>query len=82
MAQQFFPSSREYARIWGIDGDRLARLPDPSIVMHPGPMNRGVEITADAADAPNSVITEQVTNGIAVRMSCLYLMLGGEDTAA
>src|SRR5687768_2832537 len=79
MSEQFFPSSREYARIWGIDRDRLARLPEGAIVMHPGPMNRGVEITADAADAPNSVITEQVTNGIAVRMSCLYLMLGGES---
>jgi aspartate carbamoyltransferase catalytic subunit len=82
MSQQFFPSSREYARIWGVDRDRLARLPDDAIVMHPGPMNRGVELTADAADAPNSVITDQVTNGIAVRMSCLYLMLGGEDVAA
>jgi aspartate carbamoyltransferase catalytic subunit len=80
MSQQFFPSSREYARIWGVDRDRLGRLPESAIVMHPGPMNRGVELTADAADAPNSVITEQVTNGIAVRMSCLYLMLGGEDT--
>ncbi len=79
MRQQFFPSSREYARIWGVDRDRLGRLPDDAIVMHPGPMNRGVELTADAADAPNSVITEQVTNGIAVRMSCLYLMLGGEE---
>ena len=82
MSQQFFPSSREYARIWGVDRDRLARLPESAIVMHPGPMNRGVEISADAADAANSVITEQVTNGIAVRMSCLYLMLGGEDVAA
>jgi aspartate carbamoyltransferase catalytic subunit len=78
MSQQFFPSAREYARIWGVDRERLARLPEGAIVMHPGPMNRGVEITADAADAENSVITEQVTNGIAVRMSCLYLMLGGE----
>src|SRR3712207_5756019 len=82
MSEQFFPSSREYARIWGIDRDRLGRLPEGAIVMHPGPMNRGVEITADAADAPNSVITEQVTNGIAVRMSCLYLMLGGEEGGA
>ncbi len=82
MRQQFFPSSREYARIWGVDRDRLARLPEGAVVMHPGPMNRGVEITADAADAPNSVITEQVTNGIAVRMSCLYLLLGGEEAAA
>ncbi len=78
MTQQFFPSSREYARIWGVDRDRLGRLPEHAIVMHPGPMNRGVEITADAADAPNSLITLQVTNGIAVRMSCLYLMLGGD----
>ncbi|HVM21261.1 MAG TPA: aspartate carbamoyltransferase catalytic subunit [Egibacteraceae bacterium] len=82
MSQQFFPSSREYARLWGIDRDRLGRLPEGAIVMHPGPMNRGVEISADVADAANSVITDQVTNGIAVRMSCLYLMLGGEEVAA
>ena len=81
MDEQFFPSTREYARIWGIDRDRLARLPKGAIVMHPGPMNRGVEISADAADAPNSVIVDQVTNGIAVRMSCLYLMLGAEQRA-
>jgi aspartate carbamoyltransferase catalytic subunit len=82
MSQQFFPTSREYSRLWGVDRDRLAKLPDGAIVMHPGPMNRGVEITADVADAANSVITDQVTNGIAVRMSCLYLMLGGEEAAA
>jgi aspartate carbamoyltransferase catalytic subunit len=81
MAAQFLPSSREYARIWGVNRERLARLPDGAIVLHPGPMNRGVEITADVADAANSVITEQVTNGIAVRMSCLYLLLGGEQLA-
>lgn len=85
MHEQYFPSSREYARIWGVDRDRLARLPEGAIVMHPGPMNRGVEITADVADGPSSVITDQVTNGIAVRMSCLYLMLaadpGPADTA-
>jgi aspartate carbamoyltransferase catalytic subunit len=73
----FFPSSREYARLWGVDGARLARLKDGAIVMHPGPMNRGVEITADVADSDRQVITEQVTNGIAVRMACLYLLLGG-----
>jgi aspartate carbamoyltransferase catalytic subunit len=78
MAEQFFPSSREYARLWGMDPRRLARLPDKAIVMHPGPMNRGVEITADVADADSAVITDQVTNGIAVRMACLYLMLGGD----
>jgi aspartate carbamoyltransferase catalytic subunit len=81
MGEQFFPSSREYSRVWGVDRDRLERLPKGAIVMHPGPMNRGVEISADAADGANSVITEQVTNGIAVRMSCLYLMLGGEEVA-
>ncbi len=78
MDDQCFPSLREYARLWGVDRDRLARLPEGAIVMHPGPMNRGVEITADVADAPHAVITDQVTNGIAVRMGCLYLMLGGE----
>jgi aspartate carbamoyltransferase catalytic subunit len=82
MAEQFFPSSREYARIWGIDRDRLGRLPEGAVVLHPGPMNRGVEITADVADAPNSLITDQVTNGIAVRMSCLYLMLGADPEVA
>ena len=81
MGQQFFPSTSEYARLWGVNRDRLAKLPDGAIVMHPGPMNRGVEITADVADAPNAVITEQVTSGIAVRMSCLYLLLGGEGVA-
>ena len=80
--QQAFPSTREYARLWGLDRDRLGRLPEQAIVMHPGPMNRGVEISAEAADAPNAVITEQVTNGIAVRMSCLYLLMGGETQEA
>ncbi|CAN5358197.1 aspartate carbamoyltransferase catalytic subunit [soil metagenome] len=80
MAQQFFPSVREYARIWGMDIDRLARMPDHALVMHPGPMNRGVEISADVADAERAVIVDQVTNGVAVRMSCLYLMLGGEQS--
>ena len=79
MGEQFFPSSREYARLWGIDRDRLRRLPEGAIVMHPGPLNRGVEISAEAADGANSVIMDQVTNGIAVRMSCLYLMLGAEQ---
>jgi aspartate carbamoyltransferase catalytic subunit len=79
MHEQFFPTTREYSRLWGVDRDRHARLPAGAIVMHPGPMNRGVEITADVADAPNAVIIDQVTNGIAVRMACLYLMLGGEE---
>ena len=78
MQGAFFPSSREYAHIWGMDARRL-RLAKPDVlVLHPGPMNRGVEITADVADAHQGVITEQVTNGIAIRMACLYLMLAGE----
>ncbi len=78
MQRQFFPSTREYARIWGVDAERLAKLPEGAIVMHPGPMNRGIEISADVADLHAGVIADQVTNGIAVRMACLYLLLGGE----
>ena len=77
MHRAFFPSSREYARMWGINGGRLGRMKPEAIVMHPGPMNRGVEITAEVADSPRSVIVEQVTNGIAVRMACLYRLLVG-----
>lgn len=80
MDRAFFPSTREYARLWGMDAARLARLPEQAIVMHPGPMNRGVEITADVADSTRQVITDQVTNGIAIRMACLYLLLGGRRT--
>jgi aspartate carbamoyltransferase catalytic subunit len=75
--QQFFPSVREYSRLYGLSAGRVAMLPEGCMIMHPGPMNRGVEIASDVADLPQSVITEQVTNGIAVRMSLLYLMLGG-----
>jgi aspartate carbamoyltransferase catalytic subunit len=75
MHRAFFPSTREYQRQWGMDGRRLALLKDGAIVMHPGPMNRGVEITGEVADSDRAVITEQVTNGIAVRMACLYLLL-------
>ena len=78
MRQQFIPSIREYARLWGVDRHRLTQLADHAVVMHPGPMNRGIELTADVADAPNALIAQQVANGVAVRMSCLYLMLGGE----
>ncbi len=81
MRGAFFPSSREYARIWGMDERRLGLVKPDALVMHPGPMNRGVEITADVADAHQQVITEQVTNGIAVRMACLYLLLAGEGPA-
>ena len=75
--QQFFPSVREYSRLFGLSRLRVETLPDNALVMHPGPMNRGVEIASDVADLPRAVITDQVTNGIAVRMSLLYLMLGG-----
>ena len=76
--QQFFPSVREYSRLFGLSRTRVDALPEGALVMHPGPMNRGVEIASDVADLPRAVITDQVTNGIAVRMSLLYLMLGGD----
>jgi aspartate carbamoyltransferase catalytic subunit len=75
--QQYFPSVREYSRLYGLTPERVAALPEEALVMHPGPMNRGVEIASDVADLPRAVITDQVTNGIAVRMALLYLMLGG-----
>jgi aspartate carbamoyltransferase catalytic subunit len=75
--QQFFPSVREYSRLWGLTTQRVHALPEHALIMHPGPMNRGVEIASDVADLPRALITDQVTNGIAVRMSLLYLMLGG-----
>jgi aspartate carbamoyltransferase catalytic subunit len=82
MSASFFPSAREYARRYGLDADRLRRLPDHAVVMHPGPMNRGMEITADVADSARSVIVEQVGNGVLVRMAVLYLLLGGAEEAA
>ncbi|WP_291382143.1 aspartate carbamoyltransferase catalytic subunit [Demequina sp.] len=75
----FFPSPQEYTRLFGLDGQRMARLPEHAIIMHPGPMNRGLEISAEAADSPRSVIVEQVANGVAVRMAALYLLLAGEE---
>jgi aspartate carbamoyltransferase catalytic subunit len=78
MNAAFFPSSREYSRRYGLDARRLSLLPDHAIVMHPGPMNRGLEITADAADGERSTIVEQVANGVSVRMAVLYLLLSGE----
>jgi aspartate carbamoyltransferase catalytic subunit len=77
----FFPTAREYSRRYGLDGRRMATLQDHTIVMHPGPMVRGMEITADVADSDRSVIVEQVTNGVAVRMAVLYLLLGGSEPA-
>lgn len=75
----FFPSAAEYSRRYGLDPARLAVLPEHAIVMHPGPMNRGLEISAQAADSPRSTIVEQVANGVAVRMAVLYLLLAGTD---
>jgi aspartate carbamoyltransferase catalytic subunit len=77
MNAAYFPSAREYSRRYGLDARRLNLLPDHAIVMHPGPMNRGLEISADAADSPRSTIVEQVSNGVAVRMAVLYLLLSG-----
>ena len=75
----YVPSLREYSRLWGLDTARASMLKDDALIMHPGPMNRGVEISADAAELPRSVITDQVANGVAVRMALLYLMLGGQN---
>jgi aspartate carbamoyltransferase catalytic subunit len=72
----FFPSTVEYFRNWGLTAEHLARAEKDAIVMHPGPMNRGVEISSEVADGPRSVIMEQVTNGLAVRMAVLYLLSG------
>ncbi|WP_229054264.1 aspartate carbamoyltransferase catalytic subunit [Aeromicrobium sp. Leaf350] len=77
MNASYFPTEREYSRRYGLDTTRMNRLPDHAIVLHPGPMNRGMEITADVADSGRSVIVEQVTNGVAVRMAVLYLLVGG-----
>jgi aspartate carbamoyltransferase catalytic subunit len=82
MNDAFFPSVREYSRRYGLDGARMALLPEHAIVMHPGPMNRGVEIAADVADAPRSTVVEQVANGVSVRMAVLYLLLGGMEAPA
>lgn len=81
LGRAVLPSAREYAAFYGLDLDRLRRARPEVLVMHPGPINRGVEIGADVADGPNSVILDQVSNGIAVRMALLYLLLGGQDDA-
>ncbi len=77
MNASFFPSAREYSRRYGLDARRMAALPDDAIVMHPGPMNRGMEIAAEVADSARSTIVEQVANGVSTRMAVLYLLLGG-----
>lgn len=75
----FFPSATEYHTEYGLDAERFNRLKPETIIMHPGPMNRGLEICAEAADSPKSVIVEQVTNGVSVRMAALYLLLAGTE---
>jgi aspartate carbamoyltransferase catalytic subunit len=83
MAEALLPSLREYTATYGLTRDRARLLADGSLIMHPGPVNRGVEIAADVADLPSSLITHQVSNGVAVRMAVLYLLLGsGVDLAA
>jgi aspartate carbamoyltransferase catalytic subunit len=77
--EQLVPTLREYATFWGLDRRRVELMKPEAIIMHPGPMNRGVEIAADVADLDRSIIIDQVTNGVAVRMSLLYLMLGAAD---
>jgi aspartate carbamoyltransferase catalytic subunit len=79
MNAAYFPSVREYSRRYGLDVARMAQLPEQAIVMHPGPMNRGVEIAAEVADSARSTIVEQVANGVSVRMAVLYLLLGGAE---
>jgi aspartate carbamoyltransferase catalytic subunit len=78
----YVPSLREYNQIWGVSSARLAAAPRELLILHPGPMNRGVEIDSDVADGPHSVILQQVTNGVAVRMAVLYLLAGGSPESA
>ncbi|HQR16862.1 MAG TPA: aspartate carbamoyltransferase catalytic subunit [Gemmatimonadales bacterium] len=82
MQAGFIPSLREYNRVFGVTRERLARAPKDLVILHPGPMNRGVEIDSDVADGEHSVILPQVTNGVAVRMAVLYLLAGGTGAAA
>jgi aspartate carbamoyltransferase catalytic subunit len=82
MTSGYIPSSREYNRVFGVSRERLERAGRDILIMHPGPMNRGVEIDSDVADGPQSVILDQVTNGVAVRMAVLYLLAGGKPELA
>ncbi|MBU6255451.1 MAG: aspartate carbamoyltransferase catalytic subunit [Actinomycetales bacterium] len=77
MTEMYFPNAREYSRYFGLNSNRMKSMKQGAIVMHPGPMNRGLEISADVADSSRSVITEQVTNGVSVRMAILYVLLTG-----
>ncbi|MFJ5552331.1 aspartate carbamoyltransferase catalytic subunit [Streptomyces sp. NPDC093225] len=81
MNAAFFPTEREYTRRYGLDGARMAKMPEHAVVMHPGPMVRGMEITAEVADSDRCTVIEQVANGVFVRMAVLYLLLGGSEPA-
>lgn len=78
-SESLFPSLREYSNLFGLNKERLSHAKKDVLVMHPGPMNRGVEISSEVADLPQALITEQVANGVAVRMAVLYLLLGGAE---
>jgi aspartate carbamoyltransferase catalytic subunit len=80
MNDAYFPTAREYSRNFGLNAQRLKRMQEHALVLHPGPMNRGMEITAEVADSENSVVIEQVANGVSVRMAVLYLLLGGSNS--
>jgi aspartate carbamoyltransferase catalytic subunit len=82
MTAGYIPSSREYNRVFGVSRERLERAQRDILILHPGPMNRGVEIDSDVADGPHSVILHQVTNGVAIRMAVLYLLAGGRPELA
>jgi aspartate carbamoyltransferase catalytic subunit len=82
MTGGFFPSTREFHTRFGLTEERVRRAKDDVVILHPGPMNRGVEIASEVADGPYSVILDQVTNGVAIRMAVLYLLLGGSPEAA
>ncbi len=82
MQAGYIPSLREYNRVYGVTRARLDKAPRDILILHPGPMNRGVEIDSDVADGPHSVILDQVTNGVAVRMAVLYLLAGGKPELA
>ena len=77
MSELYFPSSREYTALYGLTTTRVRKMKPGAIIMHPGPMNRGLEISAEAADSPRSVVLQQVANGVTVRMAILYLLLAG-----
>ena len=82
MGNLYFPSAREYSRYFGLNAERLKSMSADSIIMHPGPMNRGLEIAAEVADSARSVIVEQVANGVSVRMAILYVLLAGQPLEA